>query len=118
MSERQRTEIDAGLLRAVRELAEKQGRPEGAVIEEAVASYLAQRYPGTAWARIAHDNFGVDIAAIRVEPSEDPERPPLPYFLDRMSRRFDLEENEAMRAAVEEQHAFRAERNARRGAGG
>ena len=118
MAERQRTEIDARLLDVVRELADRQGRPEGAVIEEAVASYLAQRYPGTAWARIAHDNFGVDIAAIRVEPSEEPERPSLPYFLDRMSRRFDLDEDEAMRVAVEEQHAFRAERNARRGAGG
>lgn len=118
MAERQRTEIDAGLLRAVRELAEKQGRPEGAVIEEAVASYLAQQYPGTAWARIAHDAFGVDVATVRVEQTEEPERPPLPYFLDRMSDRFDLDEDEAMRVAVEEQHAFRAERNARRGAGG
>lgn len=118
MAERQRTEIDARLLEAVRELANRQGRPEGAVIEEAVASYLAQRYPGTDWARIAHDTFGVDIVAIRAEPSKDSERSPLPSLLDRMSRRFDLDEDEAMRIAVQEQHPHREERAARRGAGG
>lgn len=41
MMERQRTEISAELLAAVRELAEVQGRSEAEVLEEAVAGYLS-----------------------------------------------------------------------------
>lgn len=41
MVERQRTEINAELLRVVRVEAERQGRPEAAVLEEAVVAYLS-----------------------------------------------------------------------------
>lgn len=40
MAEKQKTEIDAGLLKELRRRAEDQGRPEAEVLEEAVRRYL------------------------------------------------------------------------------
>lgn len=118
MADRQRTEINAELLRVVRLEAERQGRPEAAVLEEAVVAYLSARYPGTSWEEIASEALGANVAEVHIGPSRDRPRGPLPALLNRMSSRFDLDEDEAMRMAVEEQHAFREERKARRGAEG
>ena len=107
--ERQRTEISAELLAAVRELAEAQGRSEAEGLEEAVAGYLSTlRRRGT----LDLADVGRPIREIYVEPPEEPRRRSGGFLalLDRMSSRFDLDGDEAMRVAVEEQQAFRRER--------
>jgi hypothetical protein len=78
------TEISTELLEELRRWAEVQGRSEGEVLEEAVRRYLRGPRP-------AGDQF---LA-----------------LLDRMSSRFGIDDpDEAMRIAVEEQHAVRRER--------
>lgn len=84
--ETMRTEISKELLGAVRQLAEAQGRSEREVLDEAVRGYLASLRSG----RRDEDYF--------------------PALLDRMSSRFDLDEDEALELANEELHAFRRER--------
>lgn len=119
MAERQRTEINAELLRAVRELAEEQGRPESALLEEAIAAYLSTRHREFSWGAIASGALGADVAGVATEGAlTEAHRAPLPDLLRRMSSRFDLDEDEAMRVAVKEQHAFREERAERRKAEG
>ena len=85
MTERQRTEISAELLESLRRKAEDQGRTEADVLDEAVRRYLER--PGS-----LSDLFD------RVERGQR-ERGVEP-----------LSDEEAMKLAVEEQHAWRRER--------
>ncbi len=85
VAEKQKTEIDAGLLEELRRRAKELGRPEGELLDEAVRRYLERSDPG------------------RFE-----------ELLDRMSSRFDLDEDEAMKIAYEELHAMRREKRERR----
>ncbi len=80
-----RTEISRELLEAVRQLVRAQGRSEREIMDEAVRDYLASLRRGR------HE--------------ED-----FPALLDRMSSRFDLDEDEALELANEELHALRRER--------
>ena len=75
------TEIDERLLGQLRELASEQGRSERELLDEAVMSYLQR---------------------------SDPRR--FEELLERMSGRFELSDEEAMRIANEELHAMRRER--------
>jgi archaellum biogenesis protein FlaJ (TadC family) len=87
VAEKQRTEIDAGLLAELRRRAKELGRSEGDLLDEAVRRYLERG---------------------------DPRR--FEELLDRMSSRFDLDEDEAMKIAYEELHAMRRENRERRAA--
>lgn len=90
MAEKRKTDIDAGLLEELRRRAEEQGRSEGELLDEAVRSYLKRSRS-------------------------------LAELLERMERGRrergvePLSEEEAMRLAVEEQHAWRRERRERAG---
>lgn len=85
MAERQRTEISAELLESLRRKAEDQGRTEADVLDEAVRRYLER-------------SGSLDELLKRIEQG-------------RQDRGVDpLSEGEAMRLAVEEQHAWRRER--------
>jgi hypothetical protein len=93
--EKSRTEISSELLSAVRQLAKRQGRTESEVVDEAVMRYLDFfLYWQSGEARRAASAASDDFLAL----------------LDRMSSRFDLDEEDALRIAVEEQKAFRQER--------
>lgn len=89
MAEKQRTEIDAGLLEELRERAREQMRTEGELLEEIVRSYL--------------------LSAPRKSAS-------LGEFFEELERRREadgvepLPEDEATRLANEELHAMRRER--------
>lgn len=86
MTEKQKTEIDAELLERLRRKAQEQGRPEGELLDEAVRRYLERpRSLAELFERIEHGQ-----RKRGVEP---------------------LSEDEAMRLAVEEQHAWRWERS-------
>lgn len=87
MVEKQRIEISAELLEELRRGAREQGRPEGELLEEAVRRYLE-----------------------RIDPRRFEE------LLERMSSRFDLDDEEAERIAYEELHAWRRERRGRKAA--
>jgi hypothetical protein len=91
VADKQRTEIDAVLLEELRRRADELGRTETEVLEEAVRRYLRDR-PGT----IAELFERVDKG--QKERGVEP-----------------LSEEEAMRLAVEEQHAWRRERGERAG---
>jgi len=105
MAEKQRTEIDAELLEGARRLAERRGVTVEEVLEAAVREYLTSR-----WDNIAAEALGVSAEELEVAPWEGGPRDPFLALIDRMSGRFDLDEDEAARIAVEEQHAFRRER--------
>jgi hypothetical protein len=100
MAERivQRTylEIDDGLLEAVRKAAAEQGRDEREVIEEALRRYL----------EAPSDPL---VESLRREQEQRRERRFM-ELLDRMSSRFDLDEDEAMNLATAEIRAMREER--------
>lgn len=89
MAEKQRAEIDAGLMEELRALAHEQSRTEGELLEEIVRSYL--------------------VAAPRRSGSLD-------EFFERLERRRrddgvePLPEDEATRLANEELHDMRRER--------
>ncbi len=83
MAEKQKTEISAELLEELRRRAREQNRSESELLDEAVRRYLER---------------------------SDPKR--FEELLDRMSSRFGLDEDEAMRIANEELHAMRRERKA------
>lgn len=91
MAEKQRTEIDAGLMKELRSLAHQQNRTESEVLEEIVRSYL--------------------VAAPKHSSS-------LNEFFERLERRRkndgmkQLPEDEATRLATEELHAMRRQRRA------
>ncbi len=89
MAEKQKTEIDARLLKELRHRAEQQGRPETEVLEEAVRRYLdAPRTLAELFDRAAQwqREHGVES----------------------------LTDEEAMKLANEELHAMRRERRAER----
>ncbi len=88
MAEKRTTEIDAGLLEELRRRAREQGRPERYLLEEAVRRYLDR--PGSLAELFERIDRGQKERG--VEP---------------------LSEEEAMRLAVEEQHAWRRERRER-----
>jgi hypothetical protein len=103
MADKSRPEISTELLEELRRLAEEEGRSETEVLEEALALYLertrgaAEEAEGPVWEEgvavsegLPHDGFLT--------------------LIERMSRRFDVDEGEAVRIAVEEQHAFRRQR--------
>lgn len=89
MAEKQRTEIDAGLLEELRNRAHEQSRTEGELLEEIVRSYLvvAPRRSGSL------DEFFGRLERRRRDDGVEP-----------------LPEDEATRLATEELHAMRRER--------
>jgi hypothetical protein len=95
----------------LRDIARARGRSVEEVLEEALLLYLDSskraEEPGT--------GIGRPIRRERVRPTEPRGGGRDDGFLallDRMHDRFGLDEDEAMRIAVEEQHAFRRERAA------
>ncbi len=90
MADRQQTEINTVLLEQLRRRANELGRTEAEVLEEAVRRYLER--PGTLAELFERVDKGQEGRG--VEP---------------------LSEEEAMRLAVEEQHAWRRERRERAG---
>ena len=88
MAEKQKTEIDAGLLKELRRRAEQQGRSEADLLDEAVRSYLERSRSLTGLLE--------RVERGRRERGVEP-----------------LSEEEAMRLAVDEQHAWRRERSER-----
>lgn len=89
-------DIDEGLLRGLRRLAEERGREERELLEDAVRSYLQ------------HDRSGTVRREIEDKFSDD--RDEFAMLLERMSGRFDLDDENAIKIAVDEQHAWRRER--------
>jgi len=85
--ERTETRIDSGLVERARERARKEGRDESELIEDALRRYLGE----TGDDRRASISESLESARRRREASGIPE----------------LSEEEAMRIAVEEQHAYR-----------
>lgn len=83
MAGKQQIEISSDLLEELRRRAKEQNRSEGELLDEAVRRYLK---------------------------SSDPKR--FEGLLDRMSSRYELDEDEAMQIANEELHAMRRERKA------
>jgi hypothetical protein len=98
-----RIEIGGRLVPILLRLAQEQDRTPEEIMQEALVRYLHEQGIETG------PNIGKPIEEIYAEPPKDAPSNPLPGLLDRMSSRFDLDEDEAMRIAVEEQHAFRAE---------
>lgn len=90
MADKQRTELDAALLQELRRRADELGRTENDVLEEAVRRYLDR--PGTLAELFERVDKGQKERG--VEP---------------------LSEEDAMRLAVEEQHAWRRDREERAG---
>jgi len=90
MAEKSRTEINTELLQELRRRAQEQGRSEGELLEEAVRRYLER--PGS-----------LSELFERIERGQR-ERGVKP-----------LSDEEAMKLAVEEQHAWRRERRKRAG---
>lgn len=86
------TEIDDRLLAEIRRLADKQGRPERELLDEAVLAYLRDQ--------VLHSESLPELFE-RVE-----------HWRDAQSVET-LSEEAAMRLAVEEQHAWRRERRER-----
>jgi hypothetical protein len=109
--EKSRTEINSELLRLVRNVAKAQGRPESDIMDDAVASYLdALDYLRELGEASTWPAARAQAELLRSR-EEDRSRDGFLALLDRMSSRFDLDDpDEAMRIAVEEQHAFRRER--------
>lgn len=89
-------EIDDNLLETVRKMAAEQGRDEREVIEEALRRYL----------EAPSDSL---VEPLRREQEQRRERGFM-ELLDRMSSRFDLDEDEAMDLATAEIRAMREER--------
>lgn len=102
-------EIGGRLAPLLLRLAREQGRDPNEITAEALELYLRGLGINTG------PDLGLEIKEIYVPGPGEEFRPrePLPLLLDRISSRFDLDEDEAMRVAVEEQHAFREERSER-----
>ncbi len=99
--------LNAKLMQILVRLANEQGRSENELLDEAVLRYIREL-----GVEDYEPDIGRPIRRVRVEPIEEPGPPrnDLLALLDRMSSRFDLDEEEAMRIALEEQKAFRRER--------
>ncbi len=105
MEEKIRTEISGELLEAVRRLAEEQGRSESEVLDEAVRYFLGSY---AYFARIS-TRRDVDVEALLPWGSSIRE---LLDHVDAWQRERGVEplsDEDAMRLAVEEQHASRRE---------
>ncbi len=89
MSEKQKIEIDAGLLEELRRKAREQDRTEGELLEEIVRRYLIL-------APRRSDSFGEFFEKVERRQREEGVEP--------------LSEDEAMQLANEELHAMRRER--------
>ena len=89
MAEKQRTEIDAGLLEELRARAREQSRTEGELLEEIVRSYLVLAPRNSS----SLGGFFEDLERRRREEGVEP-----------------LPEEEAISLANEELHAMRRER--------
>jgi hypothetical protein len=102
-----RLEIGGRLAPILLRLAREQDRDPNEITEEALARYLqelgVEMGPG----------LGRVIREVNVEAPEEGSRDSFLALLSRMSSRFDLEEDEAERIAVEEQHTWRLERRER-----
>jgi hypothetical protein len=111
MADRLNIEIVGRLVPLLLRIAREEGRAPDKVLEEAFLLYLRER-------GVEPDpDIGRALREIYVEPPEGQLNVGFLALLDRMSSRFDLDEDEAMRIAVEEQHAFRRERAEREGEG-
>jgi hypothetical protein len=82
-------EISTRIANLLRDIARAEGRSEEEVINDAVALY--QRW-------VPEHHSAEQFAEFQA-------------FLDQISSRFDLGEDEAMRIAIEEQNSFRRERS-------
>ena len=100
MQQRNYTEIDDRLLEAVRKEAAEQGRDERALIDEAVRRYL--------------DAPSASLVESLRRVQELSQEREFGALLDRMSIRFDLEEDEAMDLVNTEIRAMYEERRAAR----
>lgn len=104
-------EISPKIANLVRDIASTEGRSEEEILEEAVIRYLDMR-------RASGTTGDTEVPEWMARSPQDTEERPRDGFLaliDRMASRFDLDDpDEAMRIAVEEQHAFRRERRAAR----
>ncbi len=89
MSEKQKIEVDAGLLEELRRKAREQDRTEGELLEEIVCRYLML-------APRRSDSFGEFFEKVERRQREEGVEP--------------LSEDEAMQLANEELHAMRRER--------
>jgi hypothetical protein len=110
-------QISPRIANLLRDIASAQGRSEEEVLDDALVFYLD--YLGRSReVESGEAPFGPSMAetyrAVRGW-MEDAERRRFVSLLDRISSRFDLDEDEAMRIAVEEQHAFRREGAEREG---
>ncbi|MDP9409076.1 MAG: hypothetical protein M3Q49_06785 [Actinomycetota bacterium] len=104
-------EINPKIANLVRDIASTEGRSEEEVLEEAVARYLGMRRAG----RGSGDIEVPEWIASSPENTKEYPRDGFLALIDRMSSRFDLDDpDEAMRIAVQEQHAFRRERAERK----
>ena len=105
MEEKVRTEISGELLEVVRRLAEEQGRSESEVLDDAVRYFLGSYAYFT---RISkhHD---VDVGALLPWGFNIRELLDRVYAWQREGGVEPLSDEEAMRLAVEEQHASRRE---------
>lgn len=90
MAEKQKTEINAGLLTELRRRAEELGRPEGELLDEAVRRYLLVLMPRRSGSL---EEFFEKVERRRREEGVEP-----------------LSEDEAMELANAEVHAWRRER--------
>jgi predicted metallo-beta-lactamase superfamily hydrolase len=93
VAEKQKTEIDAGLLEELRHRAREQSRTEGELLEEIVRRYLVL-------APRRSDSFGEFFDKVERRQREEGVEP--------------LSEEEAMQLANEELHAMRAEARERK----
>ncbi len=105
-------EISAALLNIIRDVAQKQGRSEQDVLAEAMRLYLREQGMDVSVVELSRGpGIGEEVGVTRTETvGEGPPRDPFLALLDRMRSRFELDPDEAMSIAVEEQHAARRER--------
>ena len=109
MADKLNIEIGGRLVPLLLRLARRQGREPDEIKEEALLRYVR-------WLGLDEEldpDIGRQIGEVYVESPDEPTpaRDGFLALLDRMSSRFDLDDpDEAMRIAVEEQHAFRSER--------
>lgn len=104
-------EISPRIANLLRDIANAQGRSEEEILEEAVARYLGMLRAGGE----SRDIYVPDWVTSSPEDAEERPRDGFLALIDRMSSRFDLDDpDEAIRIAVEEQHAFRRERRVAR----
>ena len=107
MADKLNIEIGGRLVPLLLGLARRQGREPDEITEEALVRYVR-------WLGLDEEldpGIGRQIGEVYVESPDEPTRVLAVRDEDPQSSRFDLNDpDEAMRIAVEEQHAFRSER--------